>query len=118
MTFEKRLPEQFRNMSKEFYFNHDVQNEIILANETRILLYNYNWNTIKTLYNFNEALNSQPSFFVMNEDQNICMVSSFYDIIYVNMKQNLEVDVDQLYCIDQIRSIIHSDGMFYILVNK
>lgn len=118
LTFEKRLPEQFRRISKEFYFVNEVQYELIMATDSKILVYNYNWNTIRTVYKFKEPLNSQPIYFVLNLKQNICMISSFFDIIYLNMQTETEIDVDELYGIDHVRRIIYGAGQFYMLVNK
>ena len=71
-----------------------------MATETKILLYNYSWNTVRTIYKFQEPLNSQPLYFCMNNKQEICMISSFYDIIYINIAKENEIDVDELYGID------------------
>ena len=46
------------------------------------------------------------------------MVSSFFDIIYINIESQRELDIDDLYGVADIRKIIQGDGKFYILANK
>lgn len=46
-------------------------------------------------------------------------IASALDGIYINRKKNQYIDLDELYGIDQIRSVIYDieDEEFYILVN-
>ena len=46
-------------------------------------------------------------------------IASALDGIYINMKKNQYIDLDELYGIDQIRSVIYDieDEEFYILAN-
>ena len=46
------------------------------------------------------------------------MLSSFYDVIYVNLKEDYEIDIDEKYKIGDIRSLIYSNNKYYLLANK
>jgi hypothetical protein len=55
-----------------------------------------------------------------NTDQSVVMVANLNDVLYVNMSLDLHVDIDCLFQISEIRSILYSEemGKFYILANK
>ena len=46
------------------------------------------------------------------------IVSTFYDVLFVDINRKEEVDIDNLYKIGDIRSIVYTDKKFYILANK
>jgi len=48
------------------------------------------------------------------------LVASQEDCIYINMKDQVEVDIDRNYSVSAIKEIIHDneDGVFYMLANK
>jgi hypothetical protein len=50
----------------------------------------------------------------------VLIVASQEDCIYINMKQQMEVDIDNSYQCSAIKEIIFDDddGVFYILANK
>lgn len=55
----------------------------------------------------------------MDPEQNVYTIASALDGVYINLKKKQYVDLDELYSIDQIRSIIYDaeDEEFYILTN-
>lgn len=55
---------------------------------------------------------------VFDEEQKIAMVSSFYDIIYVNIEKGIEIDIDDYYNLANIRRIVRGSNCFYVLANK
>ena len=46
------------------------------------------------------------------------IVSTFYDVLYVNIKKKKEVDIDNIYHIADMKSVISNRGEFFILANK
>jgi hypothetical protein len=62
----------------------------------------------------------QPVYFQTNLEQDVLIVASQEDCIYINIKQNIEVDVDNTYECSAIKEIVYDyeDGVFYILANK
>lgn len=62
----------------------------------------------------------QPQFFLPNDNQDIFVIASPDDGIYLNLHDEVEVDIDNEYQIANIKQIIydHEDNMFYILSNK
>lgn len=83
-----------------------------------MLLYNFVRQEVRTYFDFESNLNCQPEFVVFNEDQRIVMIASFYDVIWLNLNTQKEIDIDNDYNIGDIRSIINIDNIFYILANK
>lgn len=65
-------------------------------------------------------LNRQPEFFQMNEQQNLMIISSAEDGVYIDMQRKQEIDLDDKFNIGSIKEIIHDqeDSVFYILANK
>ena len=55
---------------------------------------------------------------MFNHDQDIAIVATVYDVLYVNMKKKHEVDIDRMFHINNIRSIISVGKKFYVLANK
>lgn len=62
----------------------------------------------------------QPVFFRTNNSQDIMLVASQEDCIYINLESDIEVDADNQYSVSAIKEIIYDyeDGVFYILSNK
>tara|TARA_B110001450_G_scaffold143818_1_gene134555 strand:+ start:647 stop:916 length:270 start_codon:yes stop_codon:yes gene_type:complete len=62
----------------------------------------------------------QPQFFVTNDTQDIYIVSSQSDGLYINMKSGHEIDLDEAFEITDIKNILYDeeDQMFYLLANR
>jgi len=73
-----------------------------------------------TIFKFKERFLSQPQFFHPNEDQTILVTASNRDGVYLNMRTNQEIDIDDTYNIAAIKEITYDedDKIFYILTNK
>ena len=56
----------------------------------------------------------------MNDEQDVMITASEKDGIYVNLKQNLEIDIDSEYGIESLREIIYDadDQSFFVLSNS
>ena len=80
--------------------------------------YNYMQNTLREVYVFDCCLNSQPINVVFDRTHNIVLVASFYDIVYVNIAEKKEIDIDEAYNLANIRKIVKGDDCFYLLANK
>ena len=93
-------------------------NELFVTTEGKIMRYNYFSNTLSTHYKFKSELNAQPIYVKFSKDQKYCLLSSFYDVIYVNLDKEYEIDIDEKYQIGDIRSLIYSNNKFYLLANK
>jgi hypothetical protein len=46
------------------------------------------------------------------------MIASFYDVLWINLETDKELDIDNDFCIGNIRQIINYEKSFYILANK
>ena len=65
-------------------------------------------------------MNIQPQYFNPNDNQDVFIVSSPDDGIYINTKTREEVDIDELFNMSAIKEIIFESvqRQFYILANK
>ena len=56
----------------------------------------------------------------MNIEQNILIAASEQDGIYINIEQEIEVDIDEEYEVGVLKNVIYDDenDNFYILANK
>ena len=70
------------------------------------------------MYIFQNYLNSQPIYCVFNHIQDKVLIATFYDVLFVDISGDEEVDIDNLYHIGDIRSIHYYDKKFYVLANK
>ena len=46
------------------------------------------------------------------------MIASFYDVIWLNLDTEKEIDIDNVFQIGDIRSITYYNETFFILANK
>ena len=46
------------------------------------------------------------------------MIASFYDVLWINLETDMELDIDNDFCIGNIRQIVNYEKSFYILANK
>ena len=55
---------------------------------------------------------------MFNHDQTVFIVTSNRDILYVDIKKEIEIDLDDKEGISSIQNIIQDDQYFYVLANK
>ena len=72
----------------------------------------------ETIYAFSNTLEDQPKFGVFNHDQTKFIVTSSMDILYVDISERKEIDIDDRENISAIQNIIADEDNFYILANK
>ena len=113
----------FNKVSMDFHFRlkeGTTRDEVMFAKIDQIFSLNFLDGTVTTLHRFQTQLTRQPQFFNTNDTQDILVVASPDDGIYVNVAQNIEVDIDDEYNIGCIKEIIfdQEDRVFYILCNK
>ena len=114
---------EFDNICMVYHFkktNSLFRDTLIFARKERIFCFNFITKQVQTLYKFEVALNMQPQYFKMNDDQTSFVTASPNDGIFYNQKNSEEVDLDELYDIGCIKDIIYDaeDFSFYILTNK
>ena len=114
----------FENVCMEFHFlvkpGTTHRNEILFARQCQIFKLNLDTEQTTTYYQYENPLNLQPQNFDTNLSQDIFIVASPDDALYVNTAKNLEVDLDDLHQIGLIKEIIfdESSNHFFILANK
>ena len=93
-------------------------NEILFTDYKEIIRFDYVNYTINTYFQFKMQLNCSPEYVLFNSNQRIVMIASFYDVIWINLETDQELDIDNNFCIGNIRQIINYEKTFYILANK
>jgi len=85
-----------------------------------IFVYNFleEHSDISSYYKFENTLDDQPKFGVFNEDQTKFIVTSSLDILFVDIKNKLEIDLDDREEVSAIQNIITDNINFYVLANK
>ena len=65
-------------------------------------------------------MSKQAEFFLMNDDQSICVVGSETDGLYYNRRTSEFLDLDEEFKIENIKNIYHDyeERVFYMLANK
>ena len=58
---------------------------------------------VSLVYELDPALKYQPNFFVMNDDQNCCIISNTQDSVYIKIKDKEYVDIDVKYRISSMK---------------
>jgi hypothetical protein len=93
---------------------------VIFAKIDCIFSMNFITQQLIVIYKYQNELNRQPQFFQTNEEQQILVVASPEDCIYVDLKNDVEVDIDHQYQVSFIKEIIYDeeDKLFYFLSNK
>ena len=93
---------------------------LIFAKMDQLMELNFDTEVTSVLYEYEVPLSRQPNFFLMSDDQTICIMASQDDGIYYNFRTRFYFDLDQEYRISFIKEIIHDheDGVFYLLANK
>jgi uncharacterized protein YjbK len=92
----------------------------MFANKTEVFVLNLTTEETQTIYKFKDPLNRQPTNFDINDQQNILIVASADDGIYIDTIAEKEVDIDELFNIGLIKNIKFESKTreFYILCNS
>ena len=106
------------DVCKKFYFNKNNSEELIFVSYTKIFKFNIKTEIVNTMYDFENDLKEQPEFFILNDEQDICVIASTADGLQINMNTKTEIDLDMYYGIAEIKKVINIDDNFYIMANK
>lgn len=88
------MPDELRNVCHQFEFKNRNQRTIIFTDAFNIIEFNYDTLKIDIIYEFKNCLNSQPIFTVFNLQQKNMMVATFYDVLFVDLVNHQEFDID------------------------
>jgi hypothetical protein len=81
-----------------------------LISKSEIVLYNYVQDYKTSIFEFSNELNRQPDFVEFNQEQNKALVSAVDDILFINMKTKLEIDIDEKFSIRAIKACLFHEG--------
>ena len=113
----------FVKVCTEFHFvdsKAQDRDKILFTNRDSVFILNINTGDISVLYKFKKPLSRQPANFDINDSQDIFIVASQDDGIYVNTKTKTEVDIDELFDVGLIKNVKYESktGDFYLLCNR
>ena len=113
----------FDRVCKEFHFVEQPGIErtaMIFANQNEVFELDIRSHQVHTRYKYINPLNLQPANFDVNDNQNIMVVASADDGLYINVKDQKEVDIDELFGIGLIKNIAFESETreFYVLANR
>lgn len=103
------MPQKLVTVGREIEFYNKNVNEILFTDYSQIFRYNHVSTEVQTYFDFSSNLNCQPEFVVFNHDQRIVMIASFYDVIWLNLDTNKEIDIDNDLKIGYIRRIFNHE---------
>lgn len=72
----------------------------------------------ETIYTLKNWLLDPPNFGIFSQDQTKCIITSSQDILFLNLDNGFEHDIDENENIKDILNILSDDTHFYILANK
>lgn len=117
---EKLRDFEYSDACIQFAFRNSNPHELLFFTMKNIFIFNFydDSKPISTYYDFLNPLDDQPKFGVFNEDQTKLIVTSSLDILFVDIKKNLEIDLDDREEVSAIQNIISDNKHFYVLANK
>ena len=113
----------FEKVCAEFHFvDQEGKNRdrLMFANRNEVFILNVVVGDIQTVYKFKDPLKRQPANFDINDAQNIFVVASADDGLYINTEEKKEEDIDDIFGIGLIKNIKFESETreFYILCNR
>jgi len=73
---------------------------------------------MEPFYEFNNKMAAQPDMLVFSADQNVGIIASTDDVLWFDIQSQNEVDIDDVYQLGDIKSLLYYDEKFYVLANK
>ena len=70
------------------------------------------------MYKFENPIGRQPDYIVFDDKQEIAIIASTDDVLWVNIKKKIEIDIDEQYLLGDIKSLKKEKNKFYVLANK
>ena len=80
------MPE-FGKTSLQFHFRNKeglARDELIFAKKNELMIMNFETSAIRTFYSFAQPLLRQPTYFQTNTAQDVFVISTHEDSIYLN----------------------------------
>ena len=115
---EKAIPWKFEEACIQFIFKSTKDDELLFFDKKRVFSFNYKTEKKQTIYQMNNELGDTPNFGIFNNDQSIFIVTSSKDLLYVDTRNGLEIDLDDREEVSNLQNIITDDEYFYVLANK
>lgn len=113
------LPEEFRSFSVSFEYKQTNQDTTLIFTDVNgIMHYNFMKEELKVMYAFNNPIGRQPDYIVFDDKQEIAIIASTDDVLWVNIKLGVEIDIDEQYLLGDIKSLKRVKDKFYVLANK
>lgn len=117
-NLEKCIPWRFDEACIQFVFKSSKDDELLFFDKTQVFSFNYKTEKQYSIYQMESPLEDTPNFGIFNTDQTIFIVTSSKDILYVDMRNGNEIDLDDREEVSALQNIITDNEYFYVLANK
>lgn len=90
----------------QFYFKDfegDAPTDFIFCKRTEIFTMNIMTRSFNSIHTFQPALLSQPKYYCVSKNQKIHVLASENDGYWINQETDKEVDLDEVFNVDQIK---------------
>lgn len=102
----------------QFSFNKDDSNELIFFSATELFKFDISKQKSTVFFTIANYFKHPVNFGILSKDQKKCILTSRYDILYIDTETGMEVDLDDQENISEILNIIGDERYFYVLANK
>lgn len=112
---------EFKDACPQFEFNRRNSQELLMFTQEEVCLIDYMQAHIEMrqiVHEVKNQLDASPTTGIFSDDQTKFVMASSSSCLYVDLKKNLEIDIDQKEEVDEIMSAICVKDQFYVLANK
>lgn len=90
----------------DYFFKNNDPSKIIFAKQDQIFEMDVETDEFKTIHKFNPALGCQPEILRTDVNQDVFVVASRQDGIWVDVKNAKEVDLDEEFEVNLIMEVV------------
>lgn len=90
----------------DYFFRNNDPSNIIFAKQDQIFEMDVETDEFKTIHKFNPALGCQPEILRTDVNQDVFVVASRQDGIWVDVKNAKEVDLDEEFEVNLIMEVV------------
>ena len=108
---------ELTQICKRVCFDYKDPKALIFVTKAEMMRYDYITEKRSIIYDFNN-FEDQPEFFLFNEDQTACIITTFSDTLMINLVDKKEFDLDKYFGIADIKNVVFFNDIFYILANR
>jgi len=106
------------DVCKRICFDQKAPDSLIFVDADLVLRYNFLTGKKEKIFDFICDFTEQPEFFIFNEDQTVCIITTDDDTLMLDFETRKEYDLDEEFGISDIKNVLFFEDQFFILANK